>query len=283
MANAGIDQSNLDPSDHDAARAAAAGRSRRQRAALKARLDAHYAADIGVVISDSVGRAWRLGTVGLAIGAAGVPSLWDRRGENDMSGRPLEVTEVAFADAVAAAAVLVMGEGAEGRPAALVRGLDWSAPDRPATALVRPKARICFDERRGSGPSPQLCRAVRRRRRRQAGARTDACAAAKRLTVVVNTGDDFEHLGLHVSPDIDTVLYTLAGLVNPRDRLGPADETWTFMAALEALGGPTWFNLGDGDLAMHVERTRRLRAGETLSAIGALARRRSASPRASCR
>jgi coenzyme F420-0:L-glutamate ligase / coenzyme F420-1:gamma-L-glutamate ligase len=82
--------------------------------------------------------------VGLAIGAAGVPSLWDRRGEKDMAGRPLEVTEVAFADAVATAAVLAMGEAAEGRPAALVRGLEWSAPARPASALIRPKAEDMF-------------------------------------------------------------------------------------------------------------------------------------------
>jgi LPPG:FO 2-phospho-L-lactate transferase len=88
-----------------------------------------------------------------------------------------------------------------------------------------------------------------------------------RLVVVANTGDDFEHLGLHVSPDIDTVLYTLAGLDNPQTGWGRRNETWTFMAALEALGGETWFRLGDGDLAIHVERTRRLKAGEPLSAI----------------
>src|SRR6185295_11478813 len=111
---------------------------------LKERIDAHFRADIGVIVSDSVGRAWRLGTVGLAIGAAGVPSLWDRRGEKDLSGRPLEVTEVGFADAVAASAVLAMGEAAEGRPAALVRGLDWSADLRPAAALVRPKSEDLF-------------------------------------------------------------------------------------------------------------------------------------------
>ncbi len=87
------------------------------------------------------------------------------------------------------------------------------------------------------------------------------------LGVIVNTGDDFEHLGLHVSPDIDTVLYTLAGQDNPETGWGRADETWTFMAALEALGGETWFRLGDGDLALHVERTRRLRAGESLSQV----------------
>jgi len=87
------------------------------------------------------------------------------------------------------------------------------------------------------------------------------------LTVVANTGDDFEHLGLAISPDIDTLLYTLAGLDNPQLGWGRRDETWTFMAALERLGGETWFNLGDGDVATHVERTRRLGAGESLSEI----------------
>ena len=87
------------------------------------------------------------------------------------------------------------------------------------------------------------------------------------LTVVANTGDDFEHLGLSVSPDIDTLLYTLGGIDNPATGWGRRDETWTFMAALEALGGETWFKLGDGDLATHVERTRRLAAGESLSRI----------------
>jgi LPPG:FO 2-phospho-L-lactate transferase len=87
------------------------------------------------------------------------------------------------------------------------------------------------------------------------------------LTVVANTGDDFEHLGFAISPDIDTLLYTLAGLDNPEFGWGRRDETWTFMKALRDLGGETWFNLGDGDLATHVERTRRLAAGESLSAI----------------
>ncbi|MBV9861418.1 MAG: 2-phospho-L-lactate transferase [Alphaproteobacteria bacterium] len=87
------------------------------------------------------------------------------------------------------------------------------------------------------------------------------------LTVVANTGDDFEHLGLRISPDIDTLLYTLCGQDNPELGWGRRGETWTFMAALEALGGETWFRLGDGDLATHVERTRRLAAGESLAAI----------------
>ena len=131
------------------------------------------AADIGVIISDSVGRAWRLGTVGLAIGAAGVPSLLDRRGEKDMSGRPLEVTEVGFADAVASAAVLVMGEAAEARPPR------WCAastgvprPGRPPR-WCGPRRRTCSDERRRPG---QLRRALRRHRRRQAVAGAGAAA-----------------------------------------------------------------------------------------------------------
>jgi LPPG:FO 2-phospho-L-lactate transferase len=89
------------------------------------------------------------------------------------------------------------------------------------------------------------------------------------LTVVANTGDDFEHLGLHISPDIDTLTYTLADVDNSQTGWGRDDETWSFMAALGELGGETWFKLGDRDLAVHVERTRRRKAGETLSAITA--------------
>lgn len=89
------------------------------------------------------------------------------------------------------------------------------------------------------------------------------------LTVIVNTADDFEHVGLSVSPDLDTVMYTLAGLENAAQGWGLAGETWSFMAALKRLGGETWFQLGDHDLATHVERTRRLRAGEPLSRITA--------------
>ena len=87
------------------------------------------------------------------------------------------------------------------------------------------------------------------------------------LAVIANTGDDFDHLGFAISPDVDTLLYTLAGLADPLRGWGRRDETWTFMAAFEQLGGETWFRLGDGDLAVHVERTRLLAAGETLSAV----------------
>jgi LPPG:FO 2-phospho-L-lactate transferase len=89
----------------------------------------------------------------------------------------------------------------------------------------------------------------------------------ERLSIIVNTGDDFEHLGLHISPDVDTALYTLAGLVNQETGWGRRDETWTFMGALATFGGPTWFKLGDGDLATHVDRTARLAAGETPTGI----------------
>jgi len=91
--------------------------------------------------------------------------------------------------------------------------------------------------------------------------------SSDKLVIAANTADDFEHLGLHVSPDVDTLLYTLAGLDNPETGWGRRDETWTFMKTLATLGGETWFRLGDGDLAIHVERTRRLRAGEPLSRI----------------
>ncbi|MBI4730917.1 MAG: 2-phospho-L-lactate transferase [Chloroflexi bacterium] len=87
------------------------------------------------------------------------------------------------------------------------------------------------------------------------------------LTIVVNTGDDFEHLGLYISPDLDTVCYTLAGLANPKTGWGRAGETYHLLESLAVLGGETWFRLGDKDLATHLERTRRLHAGETLSHI----------------
>lgn len=87
------------------------------------------------------------------------------------------------------------------------------------------------------------------------------------LTVIVNTGDDFEHLGLYVCPDLDTVCYTLAGLANPETGWGRVNETWNTIANVEKLGGPSWFRLGDQDIATHIERTRRLKEGQSLSQI----------------
>lgn len=97
----------------------------------------------------------------------------------------------------------------------------------------------------------------------------DKILAPGALTVVVNTGDDFEHLGLSISPDLDTLLYTLSGLADPTRGWGRRDESWNFMRALTALGGPDWFALGDADLALHVQRSRSLAQGETLEAISA--------------
>ncbi len=88
-----------------------------------------------------------------------------------------------------------------------------------------------------------------------------------KVAFVVNTGDDFEHLGLHISPDLDTLTYTLASRSNTDTGWGRGDESWHFMDALEELGGETWFQLGDRDLALHVERTRMLAAGATLTEV----------------
>ena len=87
------------------------------------------------------------------------------------------------------------------------------------------------------------------------------------LTIIVNTGDDFEHLGLSISPDLDTVCYTLAGLANFETGWGRANETWNTISNIEKLGGPNWFRLGDQDIATHLERTRRLKEGQPLSQI----------------
>lgn len=94
-----------------------------------------------------------------------------------------------------------------------------------------------------------------------------ARAGEGQVTAIVNTGDDFDHLGLRVSPDIDTLLYTLSGKANAAQGWGREGESWNFMAAAGSLGAPDWFNLGDGDLALHVLRAHALRQGEQLSTI----------------
>lgn len=90
---------------------------------------------------------------------------------------------------------------------------------------------------------------------------------AENLTIIVNTGDDFEHFGLYICPDLDTVCYTLAGLANPETGWGRVNETWNVIQNTTRLGGPDWFNLGDQDLGTHLERTRRLKEGQHLSQI----------------
>lgn len=137
MANAGIDQSNTGRKDRDTALLLpqdADQSAARIHEGLRERLGIGPA----IVISDSFGRPWRYGVVGVAIGAAGFPAIVDRRGEMDRDGRRLEVTQVALGDLVASAAALATGEGAEGIPAVLIRGIKWQAPDAPAQSLVRP-------------------------------------------------------------------------------------------------------------------------------------------------
>ncbi len=143
MANAGIDQSNLGPGREGTVLLLPEDADASARAL---RADAAWSDDPppAVIISDSFGRPWRHGVVGVAIGADGLPSLVDRRGEPDRAGRSLEVTEVALADMIATAAGLMMGEGVEGVPAALVRGVDWHGDTRPAAALVRPPEQDLF-------------------------------------------------------------------------------------------------------------------------------------------
>jgi coenzyme F420-0:L-glutamate ligase/coenzyme F420-1:gamma-L-glutamate ligase len=141
MANAGIDASNVDdpeqvlmlPADPD-------GSARR----LRQRLKEVAGVDVGVIINDSWGRAWRNGTVGMAIGTAGLPALIDMRGKPDMNGRILRVTEIGHADEIAAAASLMMGQAAEGRPVVIVRGLPAPERDGNAQELVRAKRMDLF-------------------------------------------------------------------------------------------------------------------------------------------
>jgi coenzyme F420-0:L-glutamate ligase/coenzyme F420-1:gamma-L-glutamate ligase len=144
MANAGVDQSNI----------ASPGEPQRalllpvdpdgSAEALRQRLTQRFGVPVAVVISDSFGRAWRRGTCGVAIGAAGLPSLMDLRGSPDLFGRELQVSITGHADEIAAAASLVMGQGAEGQPVVVVRGLTWHGPDNAASELVRPAAEDMF-------------------------------------------------------------------------------------------------------------------------------------------
>jgi coenzyme F420-0:L-glutamate ligase/coenzyme F420-1:gamma-L-glutamate ligase len=144
MANAGVDRSNVDasageepvlllPDDSDAA---AEG--------LRAQIGGHFGKRLGVVVNDSFGRPWRRGTVGVALGAAGIAALDDRRGQLDLNGNALRVTEPALADEVAAAASLLMGQGYERNPVVLVSGFAVADAPVPASALIRPPAEDLF-------------------------------------------------------------------------------------------------------------------------------------------
>jgi LPPG:FO 2-phospho-L-lactate transferase len=188
----------------------------------------------------------------------------DLRGSPDLFGRALQVSITGHADEIAAAASLVMGQGAEGQAC---RGRARPDVARSRQCGVRAGA----PGRRGHVPMSK--RLVVALSGGVGGAKLalglSRVLPADELLVVANTGDDFEHLGLSISPDVDTLTYVLAGLDNPVTGWGRRDETWSFMDSIGALGGEDWFRLGDRDLALHVERTRRLRLGQTLSEVTA--------------
>jgi len=142
MANAGIDQSNI--ADGDATVLLLPEDPDASARALREALVAEGGPHIGVIVSDSFGRPWRVGTTGVAIGICGVPAVIDKRGETDLFGRTLQATEIAFADGVAAAAVLAMGETDEGTPAAIVRGLKWQESSQRARDGLRAADRDLF-------------------------------------------------------------------------------------------------------------------------------------------
>ena len=143
MANAGIDHSNVSPTDGERVLLLPEDPDG-SACALREHLAEVFGARVAVIISDSFGRAWRKGTVGVALGAAGLPALIDMRGRPDLFGRALQVTETGFADEIAAAAGLLMGQADEAVPMVLVRGLSWSAPEVSAATLVRPAEHDLF-------------------------------------------------------------------------------------------------------------------------------------------
>jgi coenzyme F420-0:L-glutamate ligase/coenzyme F420-1:gamma-L-glutamate ligase len=144
MANAGIDHSNVAPDDGAERVLLLPVDPDASALALQQQLASRTKKRLAIIISDSFGRPWRRGTVGIALGAAGLPSVIDWRGQPDLFGRKLEVTETGFADEIAAAASLVQGQAAEATPIVVVRGLSWTAPEAPAAAIVRPPEHDLF-------------------------------------------------------------------------------------------------------------------------------------------
>jgi coenzyme F420-0:L-glutamate ligase / coenzyme F420-1:gamma-L-glutamate ligase len=144
LANAGIDSSNVEAADGQETVLLLPTDPDASAAGLRMRIRESLGVDVGIVINDSIGRAWRLGTIGTAIGVAGLPGLLDLRGAPDRTGRLLRTTEIGIADEAAAAASLLMGQAAEGRPIVHIRGFPY--PPRPGTAseLVRPKQMDLF-------------------------------------------------------------------------------------------------------------------------------------------
>jgi coenzyme F420-0:L-glutamate ligase/coenzyme F420-1:gamma-L-glutamate ligase len=144
MANAGVDQSNVAPTDGSPRALLLPKDPDRSAEALRNGLTKSAGVDLAVVINDSFGRPWRHGTTGVAIGVAGLPALIDLRGRPDLFGRTLEVSVVGFADEIAATASLLMGQADEALPAVLIRGLRWSAPQSTAASIVRSASEDLF-------------------------------------------------------------------------------------------------------------------------------------------
>jgi coenzyme F420-0:L-glutamate ligase/coenzyme F420-1:gamma-L-glutamate ligase len=144
MANAGIDQSNVAQGDGEGVALLLPLDPDASCAALREELRRRTHVDLGIIINDSHGRAWRTGTVGVALGAAGLPGLLDLRGKPDLFRRTLRSTEIGFADEIASAASLLMGQADEGRPVVLVRGLTLPRCDGNARELIRPRSRDLF-------------------------------------------------------------------------------------------------------------------------------------------
>ena len=137
MANAGVDQSNVAPADGSPRVLLLPENPDRTAETLRRGLKAATGVDVAVIINDSFGRPWRQGTVGVAIGVAGLPALIDLRGQPDLFGRRLEATVIGYADEIAAAASLLMGQADEAAPAVLIRGLSWSASQSTAASIIR--------------------------------------------------------------------------------------------------------------------------------------------------
>ena len=251
LANAGVDQSNVP-------RRTSRACCRCPRIPMRAARCAppwRALRALAVVVSDSVGRmAPRRRRAGDRPG----PALLDLRGRRDLEGRALEVTQVGLADEIASAAQLLMGEADEGRPAVLVRG--WRGKVRRAAAALA---------RAASRPVPMSAAVQVVALSGGIGGAKLALGLYRRCRRIADGGVQHRRRlrapGLSISPTWTRHVHA-AGR-QPGTGWGRAGETWSFMAALEQLGGETWFRLGDADLATHVERTRRLAAGESLSAI----------------
>ena len=280
MANAGIDQSNLGAEDHGRRVLLLPQAPDDSARRLKERLDAHFGADIGVIVSDSVG--------------PGVAAR-HRRPRHRRGRRALAVGPARREGPVGPAA-----GGDRGRVCRCGRRIRRAGHGRggggpPGRAGARARLERAGAARVGAGPAqvrgpvPMSRRAPPPTSRSPAASAAPSCRSAwrsllgERLSIIVNTGDDFEHLGLHISPDVDTALYTLAGLVNEETGWGRRDETWTFMSAL---AGPRRARPGSSSATATSRRTSIApggsRAGETLTGIcahlAAQARRRRAHP-----